>query len=150
MNRKTARMRRYSPHSDVSWAVWDRALDAKFEPRREGDRALRNVLRLHNLVRSGGLAYAVDTDVEAAAPAAEGLRLLGAQEVAEVVARAAEIARTLAEGSEQVDILELTDAEVDELERLNGRYSDLLPTDEILVEIVRRHLDANPEAFDPV
>jgi hypothetical protein len=136
--------------ADLAWDLWDRALDENFKPRRNGDRALRNALRFHNLVRSGGLAYAIDTDYESAALAAAGLRLLGALETAQIIAQAQGIAGRLGRTSDEVDILKLTDGEADELERLNDRYSERLPTDDDLLAVLRRYLKSNPEAFEPL
>jgi hypothetical protein len=129
--------------------IWNRALDEDFEASRPGDQALRNVLKFHGLVMGGGLDYAVDVDYQAAGGAADGLRTLGVADLAEVAARAHAIAARV--GGDDVEVLdELTEAEIDELQTLDARYDELVPSDSSLEEHARKHYDANPDAYDPL
>ena len=136
--------------ADLTDELWDRALDCDFEPTREGDQALKAVLQFHGLVRNGGMDYALDTDFDKAAQAAEGLRRFGATELAEAVSRAREIVSRVGSTTDDVDILDLSEDEGAELRRLNDRYGELLPTDGALEEIVRRYVETDPDAFEPL
>jgi hypothetical protein len=132
--------------------IWNRACDPHYTPQRPGDRALHDVLRFHANVMNGGLDYALDVDdgrgYQAAAPAAEGFRVLGAAGLAETLkdARAA-VARIVTE-SDTIDIAQLTDAEAEELTLLWERYCELLPDDTALVRMFETYLQAHPEAFE--
>jgi hypothetical protein len=97
----------------------------------------------------GGLDYAVDVDYEAAGRAADGFRTLGVAELAEVATRVHAIAARV--GGDDVEVLdELTEAEIEELHTLDGRYDELVPSDASLEQQLRKHYDANPDAYEPV
>jgi hypothetical protein len=66
-----------------------------------------------------------------------------------VVARAYAIATRVAETGE-VDVLDLTREELDEVHALNERYADLLPSDEALDRIFRAHLARHRDDYEPL
>jgi hypothetical protein len=65
--------------------------------------------------------YAVDTDFDRAGPAAEGLRQFAADELAEVVDRAREIASRVGTSTDEVEMLDMSEREGADLQRLNSR-----------------------------
>jgi hypothetical protein len=129
--------------------VWNRAC-SDFEPQLPGDGALKAVLAFHGLVMNGGLEYAVDTDVEAAVPAVAGFRHLGADQLAEVVDRARVIVSRLGTSNDEVDVLDLSERELDELHQLDERYGELVPLDDALVKIFECHYSEHRAEYAPL
>jgi hypothetical protein len=72
--------------SSEAASVWNRACEPYFRPQREGDRALKAVLRFDGLTANGGLGHSLDVLPPAAVrDAIEGFRYFGLVESAELV-----------------------------------------------------------------
>lgn len=93
---------------------------------------------------------ALEAGFGSAARAAEGFRVLGSLELAEVIARAEAIAARVADEVGEVDILDLAREELDEIQALDQRDADLLPSDDALDQIFRAYLAKHPDDFEPV
>lgn len=130
--------------------IWNRACDLDWEPTRPGDRALRDVLLFHGLIRGGGLDYALDCDLKGATRAAAGFRFLQAVPLAEVLERAHLVASRAAGDGSEFDILDLNDDEIDQIGDLGEEYDERLPTDDALEWIFRTYLADNPADFEPI
>jgi hypothetical protein len=126
--------------------VWNRACDVDFEPRLPGDHALWDVIHLDSDINNGGLDHAIDcVGPPAFVAAAAGFRYFGIEEVAEIVERANAIAeRVMKDGV--VDILDLTAAELAEIEELETRYFDTLGSE--LPKTYEAYRTAHPEDFE--
>jgi hypothetical protein len=97
-----------------------------------GDTALAAALRLHNMIMSGGLDYALDVlTPEDFASAASGFRYLQLSDVAELVEQA--------QGAPGDDLLE----------ELDTRYSTLIPQDQVIVDQFQALLQQRPDDFAP-
>jgi hypothetical protein len=129
--------------------IWNRACDSEWEPTRPGDHALRDVLRFHNRIRSGGFDFALDADLGAAPKAAAGFRVLQAPALADVLDQAHRIASRAGVDGE-FDLLDLDEDDANRLDALGEEYDRLLPTDTALEAIFRRYLEAEPDEFDSI
>jgi hypothetical protein len=137
--------------ADQIWnRACDRACDLDWEPTRPGDRALRDVLQFHGLIRSGGLDYALDCDLEGATRAAAGFRVLQAVPLADLVERAHLVASRAAGDGGEFDIVDLNDDEIDQIGDLGEEYDERLPTDDALERIFRAYPADNPTDFEPI
>jgi Domain of unknown function (DUF4375) len=135
---------------DAADRIWNRACDSDWNPVRRGDRALHDVLMFHGFIRNGGLDAALESGFGWAARAADGFRVLGSPELADLVARAHEIATRVVDEAGEVDVLDLRREELDEIHALDQRYADLLPSDDTLDRIFRAYLAAHPDDFEPL
>lgn len=102
--------------ADTETIIWNRAATAGGPTPRRGDTALSAALRLHAMVMSGGLDHALDVlTAEEFASAADGFRYLRLGDVAELVEHAHDAA-----------------GDDDLLEKLEDRYSALIPCDHVI------------------
>jgi hypothetical protein len=130
--------------ADLGDAIWNRAaLHGGGSRPRYGDAALSAVLRLHNLVMSGGLLDAVERLADPELDAVEnGYAWLGHPDAARLIAYVRDQVRGGA----------LQDAgRADQLEHeADQRYADIIPADARLYIAFCRRLAADPSAFASV
>ena len=129
---------------DAADEIWNRAAmnGGGTEPR-QGDRALSDVLDLHNLAMSGGLLDAVERMTPEQLSAAQaGYRWLKLDPAAEVVAMV----------RREVDAGVLDDDDrAEALERhADDEYGLVIPSDQTLVDAFHVRLAQEPDAFMPV
>jgi len=119
--------------ADTQTIIWNRAaIDGGGPAPGPGDTALSAVLRLHNMIMSGGLDHALDVlTPEDFASAASGFRYLQLSDVAELV--------ELAQGAPTDDLLE----------QLDARYSALIPRDQVISDQFKALLQQRPDDFAP-
>ncbi|HEX4519019.1 MAG TPA: hypothetical protein VH063_05505 [Gaiellaceae bacterium] len=131
--------------------IWNRACSPVFTPRLPGDQALRDAISFDGEISSGGLDFAIDeAGYEEARVAAEGLRTLGAPDLAAVLDEARALVARVVNGAGAIDIVDLTDAEEADLAALAVRYNALTEGPEgTLFERFTRSLAANPATFEP-
>ena len=114
--------------------VWNRAATERggSDPR-TGDAALAAMLRCHNAVMSGGMAFAVTDSLtpEEIASGLAGFEYFGLIEAARVFGEA-------------------TTASDEELDQLDVAYDALVPTDQVLVRSFEGKFNAEPEQFGPL
>jgi hypothetical protein len=132
---------------DQGWEIWDRACDVGFRPTRRGDQALQTAIAFHGLVMNGGLDYAMDTDFELGRDAVSAFRYLDLPAVAATIEEAVSLVSRLGASNDEIDILELTDAEGSRLQELSERYE---ASDSDLEAAFRRRLSEDPEDFEPL
>jgi hypothetical protein len=120
--------------ADTQTIIWNRAAMAGGGPAPgPGDTALAAVLRLHNMIMSGGLDHALDIlTPRDFASAASGFRYLQLSNVAELLEQA--------QGAPSDDLLEDLDA----------RYSTLIPQDQVIADQLQALLQQHPDDFAPV
>jgi hypothetical protein len=126
---------------DLTWnAACGLPTSAPAEHDLEGDRTLRQVLSFHSLVMNGGLEHAISDGPGIHHQAPAGYRQFGLEAVADLVERG-------------IDLVEhppsdLTNEALDSAhEELDDLYSELLPSDEVLVVAVRRYWDEHTDQF---
>ena len=119
--------------ADTQANIWYRAATAGGGPApRPGDTALTAVLRLHNMIMSGGLDHALDVlTPEDFASGAGGFRYLQLSDVAAIVEQA--------QGGPSDD----------SLEELDARYSALIPRDQVIGDQLEGLLQQRPDDFAP-
>ena len=119
--------------------IWNRACDSfSTEPLETGDRALRDLLRAHNLICNGGVfqAFAVLNEQEIQA-AKGGYRFFGLPEVADLLARAKELL------DKKVDLEEYEDP-------FDREYARYVPEESDLQERFKKHHASKPSDFAPL
>ena len=121
----------FGSHSSDAPVVWNRACDFEYQPRKEGDRALRAALQLDSLTGNGGLGHAVDVMTEEEGRAAiAAFRHFGLEDTALLVEQAFALpTETMREA-------------------LTDRYYDL--TAGALETSLERRLAEHREEFEPV
>ena len=119
--------------ADTQASIWNRAATAGGGPAPgPGDTALSAVLRLHNMIMSGGLDHALGVLTPGDfASAAGGFRYLQLSDVAELVEQA--------QGAPGDDLLE----------ELDARYSALIPRDQVIGDQFEALLQQRPGDFAP-
>lgn len=119
--------------ADTQTIIWNRAATAGGGPAPgPGDIALSAVLRLHDMIMSGGLDHALDVlTPEDFASAAGGFRYLQLSDVAELVEQV--------QGAPSDDLLE----------ELDARYRALIPRDQVIGDQFEALLQQRPGDFTP-
>jgi hypothetical protein len=104
----------------------------------EGDRTLRQVVSFHGLVMNGGLEHAISDGPGLHRQALAGYRLFGLEAVADIVERGIDLVE------HPMSDLEALDSAHEELDDL---YSELLPSDSVLVSAVQRYWEEHRDQF---
>jgi hypothetical protein len=120
--------------------IWNRAVYGGAAEAGPGDRALSDLLRLHNLAMSGGVLDAVErlTDTDLAAALA-GYHWMGLDVAADIVAGVRdEVAAGVLDHEDRAEALEVS---------ADTGYSSAVPTDGTLEAAFRTRLEQQPEAF---
>jgi hypothetical protein len=119
--------------AETTTIIWNRTAMAGGGPAPgPGDTALSAVLRLHNMIMSGGLDHALDVlTPEDFASAAGGFRYLQLSDIAELVEQA--------QGAPSDDLAE----------ELDARYSALIPQDQVIGDRFQAILQQRPDDFAP-
>jgi hypothetical protein len=120
-------------NADTQAIIWNRAaMDGGGPAPGPGDTALSAVLRLHNMIMSGGLDHALDVPTpEDFASAAAGFRYLQLSNVADLFEQA--------QGAPGDDLLE----------ELDARYNALIPRDQVIGDQFEALLQQRPDDFAP-
>lgn len=115
--------------------IWNRACDEDALQTLPGDRALRDMLRVHGLVMNGGVLHAVEClATDQLSDGANGYRFYGFEEVASLLSGA----RQLFETGNDLELHE---------KQLNDQYEVLIPSDSSIVERFEVHLHSNPTDY---
>jgi hypothetical protein len=135
---------------DAAERTWNRACSPMFAPTLPGDRALRDVIAFDGEISNGGLDFAIDEEgYREADAAAEGLRLLSAHDLAEILEQARRVVARIVDDDGLADIVDLTDAEEAQLAALEAKYYALTEREEdALTGRFRRFFAENPTAFE--
>jgi hypothetical protein len=118
--------------------IWNRACGDDPLRALPGDRALRDLLRVHGLAMNGGMLHAVEyltardlSDAEA------GYRFYGFNEVAFLIAHA----RKIFEQGDELDYHE---------HQLDAQYAGMVPSDSTLVNRFETHWKTSPSDYAPL
>lgn len=129
---------------DAADEIWNRAaVNGGGSDPGLGDLALTSVLRLHNLIMSGGLLDAVErTTPEQLEAAQAGYRWLRLDPAADVVAMVQqEVGAGALDDDDRAEVLEV---------RADDEYGQAIPGDQTLVDAFRTRLAEAPDAFTSV
>jgi hypothetical protein len=108
------------------------------------------MLGFHGLAMNGGFAHSLEVDLPQAQRAANGFRLFGEPNIAELVGQGCQIVSSLAKGGDENSTLDFPEKDPATLEKLEGHYDKLVPSDDKLQQIFRRYLSVRPHDFEPL
>lgn len=122
----------------LSEKIWNRALGPAGAAEREGDKALRALLRFHGEAMSAGVLHALSySSPEQLAAAQYGYRFYGFDAVAELIG-------TPIDEDADPDQLDERESELDDA------YGAAIPLDGTIAHAVEAHLKACPEMYAPL
>ncbi len=137
-------------------SIWNRATDSGSDGQylRPGDEALRDALAAHSALMNGGLSHCLEfLGWEETERAISGFTYFGCGDVASVLRRAADVVgpRALSADDDRRPqaFLDMSDAQMRELERLEDEYSRCVPSDNTLDSVFRQRFAEQPQDFAP-